>query len=261
MRRALRTGMTATALWAAAIGHAGAERLITSLSTHQVMITQNFTGLDVVLFGSVERDAATVSRRGGYDIVVTVTGPRHEVVTRKKDRVLGIWANVESRAFVAPAYMAVLTNRPQTAIGAPDLLQRLQVGLPNMLAPRSGANTRIVTALPPDDSFREAFLRLKKEHGLYREVPDGVTLLAPTLFRANIPLPADVPLGTYEIDVKLFADGTNIARATSALEIIKVGFEQFVANAAHEHGFLYGLATTIMALLTGWLASIIFRRD
>jgi uncharacterized protein (TIGR02186 family) len=240
---------------------ARAERLITSLSTHQVMITQNFTGLDVVLFGSVERDAATVSRRGGYDIVVTVSGPRQEVVTRKKARVLGIWANAQSRGFIAPAYMAVLTNRAQTEIAAPDLLERQQIGLQNMLAPRPGANSRSITALPAGDPFRDAFLRLKTSQGLYREISDGVTLLAPTLFRANIPLPADAPLGTYEVDVKLFVDGTNIARATSALEIVKVGFEQYVANAAHEHGFLYGLATTSMALLTGWLASIIFRRD
>ena len=261
MRRLLPSALLIAAAIVAFAHNARAERLITSLSTHQVMITQNFTGLDVVLFGSVERDAATVSRRGGYDIVITVTGPRQEIVTRKKERVLGIWANAQSRAFIAPSYMAVLANRAPSDIAAPDQLQRLQVGLQNALAQRSGANTRSIVALPPDDPFRDAFLRLKRQHGLYREVPDGVTFLAPTLFRANISLPAEAPLGTYEIDVKLFADGTNIARATSALEIIKVGFEQFVANAAHEHGFLYGLATTFMALVTGWLASVIFRRD
>jgi hypothetical protein len=52
-----------------------------------------------------------------------------------------------------------------------------------------------------------------------------------------------------------------LATQTSAIEIIKVGFEQFVANAAREHGFVYGLATSMMAILTGWLASIVFRRD
>jgi hypothetical protein len=55
---------------------ASAERLVTTLSTSRVLIASNFTGADVVLFGSVERDAQTVARRGGYDIVVTVTGPR-----------------------------------------------------------------------------------------------------------------------------------------------------------------------------------------
>ena len=34
-----------------------------------------------------------------------------------------------------------------------------------------------------------------------------MTFLTPTVFRAAIPLPADVPIGNYAIDVKLFADG------------------------------------------------------
>jgi uncharacterized protein (TIGR02186 family) len=61
--------------------------------------------------------------------------------------------------------------------------------------------------------------------------------------------------------VKLFADGAVIARTSSAFEIIKVGFEQFVADAARDYGVLYGLVTAAMALLTGWFASVVFRRD
>jgi hypothetical protein len=64
-----------------------AERLVSTLSTSRVLIASNFTGADVVLFGSVERDAQTVARRGGYDIVVTVTGPRENIVTFRKQRV------------------------------------------------------------------------------------------------------------------------------------------------------------------------------
>ena len=29
----------------------------------------------------------------------------------------------------------------------------------------------------------------------------------------------------------------------------------------YDHGLLYGLFTTMMALLTGWAASVVFRRD
>ncbi|MEN3376364.1 MAG: hypothetical protein V7604_1719, partial [Hyphomicrobiales bacterium] len=47
----------------------------------------------------------------------------------------------------------------------------------------------------------------------------------------------------------------------TALEIVKVGFEQFVASAARDHGLLYGLATAMMAVLTGWFASVVFRKD
>jgi uncharacterized protein (TIGR02186 family) len=70
-----------------------------------------------------------------------------------------------------------------------------------------------------------------------------------------------VPIGDYDVDVKLFADNAMIARTSSAFEIIKVGFEQFVASAARDYSVLYGLATAAMALMTGWLASVVFRRD
>ena len=32
-------------------------------------------------------------------------------------------------------------------------------------------------------------------------------------------------------------------------------------QAARDYGLLYGLATMMMALLTGWMASVVFRRD
>ncbi|MGC1349938.1 MAG: TIGR02186 family protein, partial [Xanthobacteraceae bacterium] len=83
----------------------------------------------------------------------------------------------------------------------------------------------------------------------------------PTLFRASIRLPAQVPVGDYTVDVKLFADGNLVAHTDSAFEIVMVGFEQFVVDAARDHGLLYGLATALMALLTGWIASVAFRRD
>ncbi|HVD72330.1 MAG TPA: TIGR02186 family protein, partial [Xanthobacteraceae bacterium] len=90
---------------------------------------------------------------------------------------------------------------------------------------------------------------------------NDVTFLTPALFRASIPLPAEVPVGTYEVDVRLFADGAQIARAPSPFEVYKSGFEQVVTTAAREHGLLYGLATAMMAVATGWFASVVFRKD
>jgi len=52
-----------------------------------------------------------------------------------------------------------------------------------------------------------------------------------------------------------------VGHTQTAFEIVKIGFEQFIATAANQHSLIYGLATAIMALLTGWIASIVFRRD
>ena len=88
-----------------------------------------------------------------------------------------------------------------------------------------------------------------------------MTFLTPTLFRTGIPLPAEVPIGTYHIGIKLLADGALVTKTDTAFEIVKVGFEQFVATAARQHSIFYGLATACMALMTGWMASIVFRKD
>jgi hypothetical protein len=60
---------------------ATAERLVASLTNHHVMITSNYTGVELVLFGSVEGDGATAARHGAYDIVATITGPREPLRT------------------------------------------------------------------------------------------------------------------------------------------------------------------------------------
>ena len=257
----MRARLIALAIAAAATASpARAERLITTLSTSRVLISSNFTGTDVVLFGSVERDAQTVARRGGYDIVVTVSGPRETIVTFRKERVAGIWVNADQRTFVkAPSYLAVLSNRTINDIADINTLRRTQTGLARVLLPQEISGD--IADSIRDDPFRQAFLRLKIENGLYREIQNGVTFLTPALIRAAIPIPDNAPTGSYDVDVKLFADGALLARTQTALEIVKVGFEQFVAQAAREHGLLYGLVTALMALLTGWFASVVFRKD
>ena len=211
------------------------------------MITSNYTGVELVLFGSVERDAAAAGRRAPYDIVATITGPREPLRTRRKQRVLGIWVNVASRTFVdPPSYLAVLTSRPLDAITSAENARRLQLGIANTPFPELINND---IGEVSNDPFRAALVRLMRERGLYSEQSNAVTFLTPTLFRAAISLPAQVPIGSYMVDVKLFADGNVIAQTDSAFEIVKVGFEQFVVNAAREHGLLYGLATAMMALV------------
>jgi uncharacterized protein (TIGR02186 family) len=237
-----------------------AERLIVSVSNHRVTVTPNYSGEELVLFGSVERDPATPPTRNDYDLVVTVSGPRADMVTRRKERKFGIWINTDYRQFLqVPAYLALFANRPFDAIASPEVERRQQLGLNNvLLTQRVGPDYADVV---PNDAFRSAFVRLRSEHGLYREDTSAVTFLTPTLFRTSIPLPAEVPIGTYNVDIKLFSSGVPLARTETAFDIVKVGFEQFVATTARQDGLGYGLVTALMALMTGWMASIVFRKD
>ena len=61
MRRPLPTVLLAVAVTGLA-RPATAERLVASLSNRHVMITSNYTGVELVLFGSVEREATNTVR-------------------------------------------------------------------------------------------------------------------------------------------------------------------------------------------------------
>jgi uncharacterized protein (TIGR02186 family) len=257
--RWLRVATLVAAAAIAAAQPATAERLVASLSDRQVMITSNYTGVELVLFGSVERDVGSAARPSPYDIVATVIGPRETLRVRRKQRVLGIWVNIAGRTFVdPPAYLAVLASRPLDLIAGAENRRKLQLGIADTPFPELINND---IGEVTNDPFRSELVRLMAERGLYSEQANAVTFLTPTLFRASIKLPAQVPIGDYTVDVKLFADGSLIGHTALLFKIVKVGFEQFVVEAARDHGLLYGVATACMALLTGWIASVAFRRD
>jgi uncharacterized protein (TIGR02186 family) len=251
-------GAAALVLALAAAAPARSESLVASLSTSRVQITSNYTGASIVVFGAIEKDAQTIARAGSYDIVVTVRGPRAALVVREKEPMGPIWLNRERQPFPdVPLYIAVLSSRRVEEITTNALRNRLKVGLeaivnaPDFTYSRGGA----------DRPFRAALLRLQKQERLYIESGRGVTFLTSSLFRAPVPIPAIAPPGNYEVDVVLFADSVMLARSQTNFELVKTGFEQEVAAIARDWSLLYGLLVAATALMFGWIASVIFRRD
>jgi uncharacterized protein (TIGR02186 family) len=238
---------------------AQAERLVVSLSNQRIAVTSNFVGENLVLFGTVQAEPGHELGEA-YDLAVTVTGPRETLRTRRKERVLGIFVNLDSREFVrVPSYLAIIGNRPFGQIAAPEVRRRQQVGMDNfILTQRVGGDFADTVS---GDPFRKAFLRLKERQNLYSQSAEAVTFLTPTVFRGSVPVPANAPTGLYGVDVKLFAKGAVVAHTTTSFTVTKAGVEQYVAEAAQDHSLLYGLATMSMALAVGWLASVAFRRD
>lgn len=238
---------------------ARAETLVVSLSSDRIPITSNFTGADLALFGAIERDATSVSRAAAYDIVVTVRGPRGQVMVREKQRVGPLWLNQDQRRYIAiPAFISVLSNRPLDKIADEERRRRFMLGI-DPLVPPQGSRGAVYDIDEPE--FRQALMRLRREQGLFRESGNGVTFLTANLFRATIRIPGIAPLGRYDVDVSLLAEGGQLAKTSLAFTVVKGGFEQQIARAAREHPLAYGLATALMALALGWIATVIFRRD
>jgi uncharacterized protein (TIGR02186 family) len=231
---------------------AGAEKLIVSLSSDVVEIRSNFTGAQVALFGSIVPDEGKTAR-ASYDIVATTRGPRGSVTVFEKQKFGPFWLNGERRTLDdVPSFIAIVSNRALDAIAPPDARAAARVGLEALVAPARPTETPL---------FRDALIRLRADHQLFQESPAGVRFLSPTLFQTAIPVAGTAPLGRYDVDVKVFADGALVAQADATFRVEKVGAEQWLSQTALTYGFGYGVALSLVALFVGWLASLVFRRE
>jgi uncharacterized protein (TIGR02186 family) len=226
-----------------------AQALIADLSRHLIAITTAFVGTDVVLFGIAE---------GGGDIVVTVHGPRQDQIVRRKARVAGIWINRERLGFrQVPSYYAVASTGPLDEIARPDVLARLEMGTEHLrLEPidASGLTISEITA------FQDAFIRRKQNQGLYSREPGHINFIGEELFRTTLVFPANVPPGIYQVQVFELIDGFATDAQRSTLVVSKVGLEADLYDFAQQSASLYGLTAIALAILSGWLAGVIFRR-
>ena len=241
----------------ATLAPAKAERLVTALSNDSVAISSNFTGSHITVFGMIERDGQTISRSSNYELVVMAEGPPQSTQVRLKSRSFGVWLNSDSERIVdVPSFLSVQSTHALDRITLPVLRARHGIGF-DMMA----FNAEPGDMAPEHTHFEAAFLRLMQDNGLYAQDDHGVIFLGKDLFRARITLPANVPVGSYKITTYLFRDNALLANSEQMLEIRKVGFEQWLTNFARHNGYTYGIATVLIACLTGWLASVIFRKD
>jgi uncharacterized protein (TIGR02186 family) len=239
--------LLAFALLALLPAPARAQALVADLSDHLIAITAGFAGTDVLLFGATE---------GEGDVIVILRGPEAPAVVRRKARVVGIWVNTERIAFSgAPAFYRVAASRPIEEITNPALRARHQIGVDQI---RVMAGRELTPA--KFNSFRDGLLRNKMREDLYSDEVGKVSFLGPRLFRTKIYLPANVPPGSYTVEVLLVRNNQVIAAQTTPMFVNKTGIGADVYDFAHRHAAVYGLVAVLIAVSAGWAAGTVFRR-
>ncbi|MGE3366868.1 MAG: TIGR02186 family protein [Rhizobiaceae bacterium] len=242
----------------AAAQDANPEGIQIGLSTDHVILTAGFSGADLTIFGALENTDPLLARQGRYDVVVVLEGPARQVVVRRKDRVLGMWINTQSETFVnVPVSYSLATTRMPQDITDPVSYKRLSLGANNIhLEPLDPRQSPVTI-----QEFTDALRDRKQATTLYSANYGGVQFLSSSLFRATLKLAPNVPVGTHKARAFLFRNGQFIRESSAQLSILKSGFEQWIFRASRLHGFFYGVAAVAVAMLTGWLGRLVFRRD
>lgn len=230
---------------------ARAEDLVSGLSQDSIEITSNYTGSTIVVFGAIERPISNAPR----DIVVVVRGPETTLTVRRKDRIAGIWINRDRAEFSGmPAYYFIASTRPVKDIASSGMRTRLGIGLDVLRASS-------VHAHHDPAPFRDALVRWQIKSHLYAEIPGGVQYLSDTLFRAQVPVPANVARGDYTAQVFLFRNGYVISAQSTPFSISNFGLERQLFNFAHDRPLAYGVFAVAAAMLLGWVSSFVFRQS
>jgi uncharacterized protein (TIGR02186 family) len=233
-----------------------AEQVQSDVSMREISIQSNFTGIEIVLFGSIDFTRGPSLDEGPYDVIMVVRGPNRPIVVRRKERIAGLWMNGVSETFPSvPGYYAVLASRPFRAVAPQDVLKKLGIGFSNL---DFGKTAEGETA---DDGFRANLIRLQEEEGLFQESDDAISFIGRSLFRGSVQLPVDVPIGRYTTQVFLFRAGKLLSQSQSSLQVEKVGVERVVYMLAFHYPLAYGLLAVLMAMGAGLLAWTVFRRE
>ncbi|KTE44319.1 hypothetical protein ATE62_02980 [Sphingopyxis sp. HIX] len=240
---------------AAAPARAADPRLVPDVSSRAIDIQYSFTGEELLLFGAILYPGQRLPDDRA-DIVVVLKGPVRPIILREKRRVAGIWVNANSiRLRSSPGFYAIGSSQPIDKLVDERTAAIFELGLQNLSMSPAGFSESSML-----ERFEKGLVDLYRRMGLFYENPAAVEITEGVLYRARIPVPARVPVGTYRAETFLISKGRVLAVASRNVEIRKAGFERFVALAAQRHGFLYGLAAVAMSLLLGYAASAAFKR-
>ena len=250
MRRAL----LALALLAAT--PVSAEKLASTVSSSTISINSSFDGAVVSLFGTIQSDVHGIAAQGPYNVIVVVTGPLQDRVTRLKTNSWGIWRNTEQVVFRQfPSFYNVLASGKLDNIADPDVLAANNI-LP--IAQAQAASSEGATEKATE--FGTQLVRLMTEEGHFAVREDAVRFLAESAYVAQLTLPSDVANGPFLAHTFVLKDRQVVAERSEGFAVRKTGFENFVFVASRQQPLLYGIVCVVLALGTGWLAGVVFRR-
>jgi uncharacterized protein (TIGR02186 family) len=169
--------------------------------------------------------------------------------------VLGIWVNTQQVTFEGfPSYFQVLASGLLSSITNPTTLAVEDID------PAAQARHSALAGYWDSAVFGQALVRLMTEREHFGVHEDAVRFLSNTAYSARIVLPHDVPNGRFVARTYVFRNGEVVAERGEGFTVQKMGFERFLYSAAIGQPFLYGFVCVILALFTGWLGGVVFRR-
>lgn len=218
------------------------------LGTDTVEISTFYNGTTLEIHGLVPEDA---------DVLLYVSGPRHEVHLKEKGKVAGfLWMNktdvtLENTPAVYMLYVPigwpVDSLKPEIGVGYKALLSDIVIN------PESEDK---------DFVFAE-YVKLMEESGVYGI--DDTTLAygephnGVKSYSATLTIPSKMGAGQYTVNAVRVQNGVATGQISNDLEVVLTGFPAFISSLAFGSPLLFGLMAVAIAIAAGLLVGFVFR--
>ena len=212
-----------------------------------IAINLNFTGSEIALFGGV-------ADRG--DIIVVINGPTQEDIVRRKRKISGLWISRDRVSFDnVPSFYWIASTEKLSKILPSTTLQKHRIGakyLPFKLGLKE--TTESVT------NFKMALIREKQKQGLYSAGASKAHYVGKHLFKAEVPVPANIKPGAYNIDVYLVRNQEIVSHRKINFTTGKIGTSKSIYSFAYDYSVLYGLFAVLFSVAFGLGSTKLFKR-
>jgi uncharacterized protein (TIGR02186 family) len=217
------------------------------LAQDSIEINVNFTGSTIVLFASTPQPENATS-----GLAVALIGP--PLPQAMVQRTQGGERTIDFAS--APAVFAVGAEAQVLVSAEREALERAGLDPAGALQPSDSLLTS-----PNLPVWRDAFVTLKKQQGLYIDDAADIRRFPGGLSRATITLPANAPPGEYRVRAVAFRNGQPVGATDQTLLLQRTGLEATLFDLSSQHGVVYGIVAVLLGCLVGGAAAWLGRKS
>lgn len=213
------------------------------LALNHIDVTTGFDGAYLIIYGS---------RHTPGDVAITVTGPQADMTVRKKNQVAGVWLNTQAVTFKQiPRYYSYALSHSEEEQNNAGIFEKYNVGVQNLKIDVKEEDAD----MSPD--FKNALVRNKQEESLFPLKAHPVSFINDNLFKVQLYIPSNVPIGDYTVRALLYDGDTLLEMDKEILHVQQLGLSATIYQFSQKYSFYYGIVCVLIALLMGWLINLI----
>ena len=218
------------------------------LSEKEIQIETDFTGKEIIIFGTLNIDD---------DTIITIEGPKKDAKMMKKERILGFWFNTKKVIYKnIPSVFFVSSSKPVRKILNKNTIIKEKLYfdeiLINTLTQRDFINQKKLSI------WNKNLIKIKKDNNLFKEYK--LNNIENKLFQTRIFFPANIITGDYKVTIFQIKNKIVLNKKIKIIKIKKSGIGEKVYKFAHNQPATYGLLSILFAILSGLTAATLFRR-